>query len=331
MDFKKLELKAIKEINQAKDIKSLMDLRLKYLGRKSKLVLFLRSLKERPKKELYEYGKLANELRKKLESEIKKKYENLRNREIEEKIKKESVDITAPGRKILIGRLHPLTLVLREIQKIFSEIGFNVLEGPEVESEWYDFDALNMPKDHPARDIWNTFWISKKEDPKDSLHLRAQTSPMQVRFMEKHQPPFRIIVPGRVFRYEASDPTHDIQFYQVEGLMVDKNISLANLKGILEYFFKRFFKKELEIRFTQSYFPFVEPGIEVNLKIENKWLEIAGAGMVHQNVFKSAGYVPREWQGFAFGMGVDRLAMLKHKINDIRLFYSGDLRFLQRF
>lgn len=338
MDFGKFEKEATENISRAKTIEELEGLRIKYLGRKSELVLFLRSLKDKPKEELVKFGKLANDLRKKIELEIHKKEDELKLKEVEEKIKKEKVDITAPGKKILLGNLHPLTLVFQEIRKIFGEIGFSVVEGPEVETEWYDFDALNFPPDHPARDMFNSFWISKNENPKESLHLRTQTSPMQVRFMEKHQPPFRIIVPGRVFRYEASDLTHDIQFHQVEGLMVDKDISLANLKGVLEYFFKKFFKKEIALKFTQSYFPFVEPGIEVSIKLpaqgsefQAKWLEVAGAGMVQQNVFKAAGYLKNEWQGFAFGMGVERLAMIKYKIDDIRLFYEGDLRFLKQF
>lgn len=331
MNLQQLENQATEEIKNSKNLKELESIRIKYLGRKSDLNLFLRSLKDKPKEKVVKLGKYANDLRKKLELEIHKKTDELKEKEIEEQIKKIKVDITQPGKKIQIGHIHPITLVLRDIRKIFSEMGFLILEGPEIETEWYDFDALNIPPNHPARDMWNTFWIRKTDNPKTSLHLRTQTSPMQVRFMEKHQPPFRIIVPGRVFRYEASDATHDIQFYQFEGLMVGKNISLANLKGILEYFLKKFFKKDLEIKFNQSYFPFVEPGIEVFIKKGKEWLEIAGAGMVHQNVFKSAGYIPEQWQGFAFGMSVERLAMIKYKIDDIRLFYSGDFRFLKQF
>jgi phenylalanyl-tRNA synthetase alpha chain len=212
-------------------------------------------------------------------------------------------------------------------------MGFYVVEGPEVENEFYNFDALNIPKEHPARDLMDTFWL-KREEEKERKLLRTHTSPMQIRFMEKHNPPFRIVVPGRVFRHEATDATHEIQFYQIEGLMVDKNISLAHLKGVLTHFLSEFFKRDVEIKFHQSYYPFVEPGIDALMKLKGKWIEIAGAGMVHPNVFKAVKYNPPgpdQWQGFAFGIGVDRLVMIKHNVDDMRLLYGGDLRFLKQF
>jgi phenylalanyl-tRNA synthetase alpha chain len=224
---------------------------------------------------------------------------------------------------------------MRKIEEIFQTIGFRIVEGPDIETEYYNFDALNIPKDHPARDAWNTFWLKTKPE---KLLLRTHTSPMQIRFMEKNQPPFRIIVPGRVFRYEATDASHFYNFYQLEGLMVDKQINVANFKAIIEEFLKKLFGLDVEMRIKPSYFPFVEPGFEVDIRQNPKsqtpnpkWLEIIGAGMVHPNVFKAVGYVPSNWQGFAFGVGIDRIAMLKYKINDIRLLYSSDLRFINQF
>lgn len=238
------------------------------------------------------------------------------------------LDVTAPGKKIERGHAHPLTLVQNKAIEIFSSMGFEIAEGPEVETEYYNFDALNIPADHPARDLWDTFWLRQKSQ---KLLMRTHTSPVQIRYMEKHQPPIRIIAPGRVFRYEATDATHETQFYQLEGFMVDKNITLANLKSVMEFFFKKFFSKEIEVRLRPSYFPFVEPGVEVDMKYNGRWMEIGGAGMVHPKVLENAKIDSCAWQGFAFGMGIDRLAMIKYKIDDVRLFYSGDLRFIMQF
>ncbi len=245
------------------------------------------------------------------------------------------------------GHLHPLTQVTRQMTDIFQSMGFEVVLGPEMETEHYNFDALNIPKNHPARDLWDTFWLKQSTDGlfarsdsddesdlglKNGDLLRTHTSPMQARHMENNKPPFSIVVPGKCYRYEATDSTHGFQFYQLEGLMIGKDINLSHLKGVLEEFFKKFFCDEsLEVRFRPSYFPFVEPGIEVDLKLKGKWLETAGAGMVHPRVLKNAGIDPNEWQGFAFGAGIERLAMIKHKIEDLRLFYGNDLRFLNQF
>jgi len=260
-------------------------------------------------------------------------------KKIDLKKKREWIDVTIPGKKPETGHLHPLTQVKREIMSIFQSMGFEVVSGPEIESEWYNFDALNVPKDHPARDAWNTLWL--RQDSK--LLLRAHTSPVQARYMEKHNPPLRIIVPGKVFRYEATDPSHEFQFYQVEGLMVDRYINVSNLKAVVKEFFKRFFRKNVEIRFRPDYFPFTEPSFEIAMTClacrgkgcsvckKTGWLEVAGAGMVHPNVFKAVGYNPKNWQGWAFGFGWDRLTMMKYRIPDIRLFNSGDLRFLKQF
>jgi len=228
-------------------------------------------------------------------------------------------------KKFNLGHLHPLTKLRRQIEEIFTSMGFSIIEGTEIVKEYYNFDALNIPKDHPARDDMDTFWLE------NGKVLRTHTSPMQVQYMENNKPPLRIISPGRCFRNERTDNTHDFQFHQVEGLFVDKKVNTANFKAILGEFFKRILGKDTEMRLRPGFFPFVEPGFEVDIKLKGKWLEIMGAGMVHPNVFKNVGYKLREWQGFAFGMGLERLAMIKHKIDDIRLFHSGDLRFLKQF
>ena len=235
------------------------------------------------------------------------------------------------------GHQHPITTIIGEINSIFAEIGFVFAEGPEIETEVYNFDRLNVAKDHPSRDMQDTFWL-KPEDVVVPTVLRTHTSPVQARYMESHEPPIRIIVPGKVFRNEASDATHEAQFYQFEGLYIDKDVNLGHLKGVLEYFLSRLFKGQTEIRFRPSYFPFVEPGLEVDMrivggdgKLSGRWIEIMGAGMVHPNVLRDSGIDPEEYNGFAFGVGIDRLVMLRHGIDDIRLLYSGDLRLVNQF
>jgi len=234
------------------------------------------------------------------------------------------------------GHLHPLSSAIREIDTIFTKLGFTIALGPELETEFYNFDALNIPADHPARDMQDTFWLKPAQGikSKDRKVLRTHTSPVQIRYMEAHAStgkPMRIIVPGKVFRNEATDATHEAQFHQIEGLYVDKKVSLAQLKGTLETFFKEFFGQDVKLRFRPSFFPFVEPGVEVDIFFNNKWLEVMGAGLVHPNVFKAAGLDPVIWQGFAFGGGIDRLVMIKHGIPDVRLLYQGDLRLINQF
>lgn len=243
------------------------------------------------------------------------------------------------------GHLHPMTQMIREIQTIFQEIGFEVAQGPELETEFYNFDALNIPAGHPARGMQDTFWITdprskiqdqNKSEAKNSksdnhLVLRTHTSPVQIRYMQAHKPPFKIIVPGKVFRNEATDSTHEAQFHQVEGLYVGNNVSLAELKGTLEYFFKKLFGDDVRMRLRPSYFPFVEPGVEVDIFYKDRWLEVMGAGPVHENVLRMAGIDPEQYSGFAFGGGIDRLLMIKYGLDDIRLLYSGDLRFVNQF
>lgn len=224
-----------------------------------------------------------------------------------------------------------MTHIIREIYSVFHELGFEFAEGPELETEFNNFDALNMPKDHPARDMQDTFWLKQDKDADPRLLLRTHTSSVQIRHMMAGKPPYRIVVPGKVFRNEATDATHEAQFYQVEVLCVDKDISLADLKGTLEYFFRKLFGDDVEIRFRPSFFPFVEPGVEVDMRWKNKWLEMGGAGLVHPHVLTSVGVDPTEWSGFAWGIGIDRLALLKYGIDDVRHIYNGDLRLIDQF
>ncbi len=355
-ELKKIERTAQAEIPSAKTLEKLEGLRIQFLGReRGALTVILRGLAKLPEKERAGIGARANRLRETLEGLFEKRARELKKQEIESVLQKERLDVTRPGIRARRGHLHPTTIVLREAERIFGSMGFEVVDGPEAETEYYNFDALNIPRDHPSRDMWDTFWLktqidadhqrrSARMDPrKSALLLRTHTSPVQIRYMEKHNPPLRIIVPGRVYRYEATDASHEFQFYQLEGLMVDKTVSIANFKAVIEEFFSRLFETKVQTRLRPSFFPFVEPGFEVDISCvvcgqkgcsackKAGWLEIAGAGMVHPNVFKAAGYNPKHLQGFAFGMGLDRIVMMKYKIPDIRLFHSDDLRFLKQF
>ncbi len=342
IDFEALKEESLKEINKADHPEKLDDIFRKYLGKKGKITQILSFLKELPKAKRAAIGREANLLKKLIESQIKKKKEIIRKRIEKELSSKDFIDITLPAKKPEVGHLHPLTLVRRKVERIFESMGFCVVQGPHIETEWYNFDALNIPKDHPARDLWDTFWLKERKN-KERLLLRTHTSPVQVRYMRKHNPPFKIIVPGRVFRHEASDSSHDIQFYQVEGLMIDTDISVANFKGIIQEFLEKFFNRRIKTRLRPGYFPFVEPGFEIDIQCficqgkgcstcgHTGWVELCPGGMVHPNVLKAGGLNPKNWQGFAFGMGLDRLAMMTYKINDIRLLYSSDLRFLKQF
>jgi phenylalanyl-tRNA synthetase alpha chain len=332
--MEELKKQAKTEIENAKNSDELEAFRIKYLGRKGKAAELLLQMKDLSAEQRAEKGRQINEFKKELEEAFEKKSGELRAAGAE---KDEKIDVTAPGRKLPFGHLHPRTLVLRQVEEIFQSLGFSVIDSSEMETDYYNFQALNFPKDHPARDMQDTFYID------DELLLRTQTSPNQVRYMEKHKPPLRVIVPGKVYRRDASDATHESQFYQVEGLMVDKNISIGNFKAVISEFFKQLFGKEVKIRLRPSFFPFTEPSFEPDIQCvfcggkgcrvckNTGWIEMAGAGMVHPFVFKSAGYDPYEWQGFAFGFGLDRLAMMKYKIDDMRLLNFGDMRFLKQF
>ncbi len=333
-------------------------LRVKYLGRKSELAAFFNVLNSLPIEEKKTAGQRANEYRKKITAALEQKTSELKSAEEQKLRLQNKIDVTIPGAKIDIGHLNIITKMINQIEFIFGSMGFEIVEGPEIEDEYHNFDALNIPKNHPARDKWDTFWLrtrtsagittrtatditrtgadisvnSRINQRKPALLLRTHTSPVQIRYMETHNPPFRIVAPGRIYRYEATDASHSHTFYQLEGLVVGKDISLANFKFIIEDFFRKFFSAaKIEFKFVPSYYPFVEPGLDVLMKWGDGWLEVAGAGMVHPNVFQSVGYVKGDWQGFAFGFGIDRLVMIKYEIPDIRLLYSGDLRFIKQF
>ncbi len=314
------------------------------LGRKSRLQAVLRSLGSLPAEERKEAGSQANRLKNELEGLLEEKEEALDRQLAEELASKESLDVTLPGRPVELGRLHPITRVLGQLGQIFTSMGFEVVEGPEVEWDYYNFEALNIPREHPARDSMQTFWVDAPPSDKGwEMLLRTHTSPMQIRVMENKKPPLRIVVPGRVFRYEATDATHLPMFYQVEGLAIDKGITMADLKGTLYEFSRRFFGPQRKVRFRCDFFPFVEPGVEMAVECavcsgegcslcgRSGWIEILGAGMVHPRVLEAGGIDPGEYSGFAFGMGIERIPLLRYGIDDIRLFYSSDLRFLRQF
>jgi phenylalanyl-tRNA synthetase alpha chain len=296
-----------------------------------------------PLKERREVGARANELKKALENSFDKKKADL-EKDSTLTIGRETLDVTLPGQQVPLGRLHPTTQILEEICGIFTSMGFQIVEGPEVEWDYYNFEALNMPADHPARDMFATLWVDFETKTGDRpMLLRTHTSPVQIRVMEKSPPPIRIIAPGRVYRYEATDATHEWMFYQVEGLAVDRNITLADLKGTLFEFARRLYGEDRKCRFRCDYFPFVEPGVEVAIDCmvcrgagcrlcgNSGWIEILGAGMVHPEVLRRVGIDPQVYSGFAFGMGVERIPILRYGIDDIRLFYGNDLRFLRQF
>mgnify|MGYP002640246801 CR=1 FL=1 len=337
-----LKQKALGELQAVESAEALEVWRVTYLGKKSELTAVLRGLGTLPVEERKAVGALANVVREELETSLDTREAAVSDAHMGVA---GDIDITLPGRTWLAGRMHPVTRVVNEITDIFSSLGFSIVEGPEIEIDRYNFDALNIPKEHPARDTMQTFWVDDGAE-KDDRHvlLRTHTSPMQVRFMEKYkEPPFRIIVPGRVYRYEATDASHLPMFHQVEGLMVDKDVSFADLKGALYEFARRFFGPNRKVRFRCDFFPFVEPGVEMSIECasclgagcrvcgNSGWLEILGAGMVHPNVLKGVGIDPEIYTGFAFGIGVERLPMLRYGVDDIRLFYSNDLRFLRQF
>jgi phenylalanyl-tRNA synthetase alpha chain len=331
--------KILKEIEGAKDLESLNQIYKKYLGKKGEISLVFRNLKDLTSENRIKVAKKANDLKRAAEDAIKLKEKKLKKDGVRKEEKKIEVDVTLPGKKIETGHLHPLTIIRREVERIFESMGFYIAEGPDVETEWYNFDALNIPKEHPARDQWDTFWLKTDE----KLLLRTHTSPVQIRYMENHKPPLRIIAPGNVFRHEATDASHEFQLIQIEGLMVDKNISVPNFKAVVEEFFRRFFDKKVTIRLRPDFFPFTEPSFDISMSClvcggkgcpackQSGWIEVAGAGMVHPHVLKSGNIDPEKWQGWAFGFGLERLTMMKYKINNIRLFRGGDLRFLKQF
>lgn len=332
-DIDSLEERARKELNEIRDLSKLEDYRIKYLGKKGELTQFLKLLKNLSLEERKTLGARLNQLKEFLERELETKKRALL---LAEEDKESPLDLTLPGRRPARGALHPLTQTINEICEVFTRLGFEIVEGPEVESEFYNFTALNIPEWHPARDMQATFYL------KSGDLLRTHTSPIQIRAMLERTPPLRIIAPGKVYRCDA-DVRHSPMFHQIEGLMVDEKVSFSNLKGILSYFAREIFGEKIRLRFRPSYFPFTEPSLEMDISCvicngngcrvcsHTGWLEILGAGMVHPEVLKVVNYDPNNWQGFAFGLGVERIAMIKYKIDDIRLFFDNHLSFLSSF
>jgi phenylalanyl-tRNA synthetase alpha chain len=314
--------------------------RLRFLSRKGTIAKLFDELKSLDKEQIREAGKRLNELK----QLAQKKYDDgIRHLEEDSKAGKEDIDLSLPGRTFSVGREHIINQTLNEFIKIFQRIGFKIAEGPEIEEEFYNFDALNTPEYHPSRDIQDTFYIHNKYDESKKYLLRTHTSPVQIRTMLKYKPPIRIIAPGKVFRNEAVTPKNYFMFHQVEGLYVNENVSMRDLKGVLSYFVTMYYGKDTKTRFRPSYFPFTEPSAELDITCfickgegcrtckNTGWIELGGCGMVHPKVFKAVNYDPEKYSGYAFGMGIERIAMMKYGINDIRLFYQNDVRFLDQF
>jgi len=336
--LREIKLLAETQIREVKDLEALNEIKVRTLGRKGEITLLLRGLKDLVGSERAEAGKVANEVKDALEAFIESKAEEIRKNELDKRLRSETIDISLPGVSLPSGGKHPINKIADEIKDIFIGMGFSIAEGPEIELDYYNFEALNVPKDHPARDMQDSFYITEE------VLLRTHTSPVQVRTMEKLAPqiPVKIIVPGRVYRKD-DDATHSPMFNQIEGLLIDEKITFANLKGTLMLFARKVFGEDVEVRYRPSFFPFTEPSAEMDISCVNckgagwrvcshtGWLEILGAGMVHPNVLRYGGYDPEKVTGFAFGMGLERIAMLKYGINDLRLFFDNDKRFLTQF
>lgn len=332
--IKEEALDALKDLN---NLENLEDFRLKYLGKKGELTKILRGMKDVSPDERPEIGQLANKIRGSLEKQLIEKKDVLQDKALEYKLSQEWVDVTMPGRRPARGSLHPLTIVRNEIIDIFMGMGFDVADGPEVELDYYNFEALNIPKNHPSRDVQDTFYIN------DNILLRTHTSPVQIRTMEQEKPPIKVIIPGRVYRSDEVDATHSPIFHQIEGLVIDKDVTMADLKGVLDTFAKKMFGEDTRTKLRPHHFPFTEPSAEVDVSCaichgegcsvcsHTGWIEILGGGMVHPKVLQNGGIDPEEYSGFAFGMGLDRITNIKYGIDDIRLLFENDIRFLKQF
>ncbi|KLV26488.1 phenylalanine--tRNA ligase [Niallia circulans] len=337
--LKELQAESLTRIESSNDMKELNEIRIAYLGKKGPITEVLKGMGKLSAEERPKMGALVNVVRDEITSRIEAKQKALEEALVQEKIASETIDITLPGRPVSTGNHHPLTRVVEEIEDLFIGMGYTIEEGPEVENDYYNFEALNLPKDHPARDMQDSFYITEE------TLLRTQTSPMQARTLEKHKGkgPVKIICPGKVYRRDNDDATHSHQFMQIEGLVVDENIRMSDLIGTLEVFAKKMFGEDREIRLRPSFFPFTEPSVEVDISCfickgagcsvckKTGWIEILGAGMVHPNVLEMSGFDSKKYSGFAFGMGPERIAMLKYGIDDIRHFYTNDVRFLKQF
>ena len=323
-EIKKLKTQALSEINSASDLRQLEQIRVDYLGKKGRLTEKLKILGKLPTEERPKSGQIINDVKTKIQDAIELRKKTFEDKKLEDIIEKGHIDVSLPGRGIERAGLHPITLITQRIESLFQQIGFEIVDGPEVEDEYHNFEALNIPKYHPARAMHDTFYFE------DGRLLRTHTSSVQIRVMQNDSPPFRFIAPGRVYRCD-SDMTHTPMFHQVEGLVVDESVTFSELKGLLINFLEIFFEKELKTRFRPSYFPFTEPSAEVDIEGKHGWLEILGCGMVHPNVLKNVGIDPEKYTGLAFGMGVERLAMLYYGVDDLRLFFDNDLQFLNQF
>ena len=335
--IEKIRQSALEEIKNANDEKVLNDARVKYLGKKGELTLILRGMGEIAPEERPVIGSLVNEVRDELENLIEEREMEFKTAEIKRKLEHEKIDVTMPGKKVNLGSVHPITQIIKDMEEIFIGMGYEIADGPEVELATYNFDKLNTPQDHPARDIQDTFYVT------DDIVLRSQTSPVQARVMETQKPPIKIICPGVVYRSDSVDATHSPVFHQIEGLVVDKNISMGDLKGTLEMFAKKCLGEKTQIRFRPHHFPFTEPSAEADVSCfvcggkgcrvckGEGWIELLGCGMVHPNVLRNCGIDPEVYSGFAFGCGIERIAMAKFGIDDMRLLYENDIRFLKQF
>ncbi len=325
-DLDKLVAEATTLFASIDDANALEQAKARYLGKSGALTDLLKGLGSLPAAEKPAAGALINVAKQALEQALHEQRERIAGRMLESKLAEESIDVTLPGRGRGMGGLHPVSRTMERIEQLFRSIGFDVADGPEIETDFYNFTALNQPENHPARSMHDTFYLA------DGKHLlRTHTSPIQIRYMEQNRPPIRVIAPGRVYRVD-SDATHSPMFHQVEGLWIDEHISFAHLKGVLVDFFRRFFEDDrLQIRFRPSFFPFTEPSAEIDMSFGDGWLEVGGCGMVHPNVLRNVNIDSELYQGFAFGLGPDRLTMLRYGVNDLRLFYENDLRFLKQF
>lgn len=336
-EIKSLEQTAKEEITKAEELGTLNEVRIKFLGKKGELTSILRGMGALSAEERPVIGGLVNKIRDEIEEQIQTKEKILKQKQLAQKLEKEQIDITMPSKKVEIGSIHPITQIIDEVKEIFLGMGYQIADGPEVEKAFYNFDQLNAPKDHPSRDVQDTFYIT------EDIVLRSQTSPVQVRVMEEQKPPIKIICPGAVYRSDAIDATHSPLFHQIEGLVVDKNIAMSDLKGTLEMFAKKCLGENTKIRFRPHHFPFTEPSAEADVSCfvcggkgcrvckGEGWIELLGCGMVHPNVLRNCNIDPNEYSGFAFGFGVERIAMAKYGIDDLRLLYENDVRFLKQF
>lgn len=336
-EIAKIKENSIKEMEASQNLKELNDLKVKYLGKKGELTVVLRGMRTLSPEERPVIGSLVNEVRDELNALVEKKEKEFKKQELQKRLETENIDVTEPSKKVNLGSLHPITQIIEEVEEIFLGMGYQIADGPEVEKAIYNFDKLNTPPDHPARDLQDTFYIT------DDIVLRSQTSPVQARVMENQKPPIKIICPGAVYRSDSVDATHSPVFHQVEGLVVDKNISMTDLKGTLEMFAKKCLGENTKIRFRPHHFPFTEPSAEADVSCfvcggkgcrvckGEGWIELLGCGMVHPNVLSNCGIDPEEYSGFAFGFGVERIAMAKFGIEDMRLLFENDVRFLKQF